>query len=462
MLLEELVPELGWSSMQDEQPPAAGVLNTGVPTTGIAPLPVRILAGLGAIWLVLASVLWDSWRRPIFVVLILLFIVIAHELGHFLVARRAGMACSEFFVGFGPRLWSVRRGATEFGLKLLPLGGYVRILGMTNLETVDPELEPQTFRQAPARWRLATILAGVSVNFLLSFICFVALAVGQGEFERTNQIFALSEMCRTLDAPEKAASSPCPAEQAGIRAKDVVTEIAGKPIRSGDDITKALEPRLGKSTEITVRRGERTLEFTLVPIPKEDPERPGELKRLKDGTVAGLIGIAPDVGAVPIDAASAPGWAASQMWSGTTNTFGMLGKLVTPEGAKKQLDSATGTREETVDKGSGKSSAPPPDPDRPRSIVGIVQIGKQASTVWDYVAVAASINLALGIFNLIPLIPLDGGHAVVVIYEAIASKVKRRRVVADYRKLAPIAGIFIAFLAFLFLTSLSADLKEIF
>ena len=454
-----------------------GLLERGAPVTGVAPLWVRVLAGLGLLWVIAASIMWESWRKPVVVVAILLTIVVAHELGHFLIARRAGMACSEFFVGFGPRLWSRKRGATEFGLKLLPLGGYVRILGMTNLEKVDPELESQTYRQAPFRWRLATILGGVTVNFILAFLCFTAFAAGHGEYDLTTKVYALVSECRTLDHPNDPASEKCPAEVAGMKKGDVILEIAGTKVTTGKQVSAAIEPRLGQKTPITVRRGEKVLRFTVVPVPKVDPST-DELMRLKDGRVAALAGVQPDIGTFPIAAAEAPGWALGRMWTETTLTGEAFGKLVTTEGVTRQVNNATGNSSSTSERDTSDSSkgskssgqkekydpcAPSGDDlTRPRSIIGIVQIGTCTTSNWDYVAVAGSINLALGIVNIVPLVPLDGGHAAVAIYEAIASKIRRRRVYADYRKLAPIAGVFIVFLLFVFITSASADVRGFF
>ena len=94
--------------------------------------------------------------------------IVAHEFGHYTTAKAAGIKVTEFFVGFGPRLWSVRRGETEYGVKALPLGGYCRILGMNNLEEVDPADEARTYRQAPLWRRLSVALAGSAMHFLIA------------------------------------------------------------------------------------------------------------------------------------------------------------------------------------------------------------------------------------------------------------------------------------------------------
>jgi RIP metalloprotease RseP len=127
-------------------------------------LLVLFVAGLIAL-----AILSPGSRIPLAIVLGIVMMVMLHEAGHYIVAKRAGMKVTEFFLGFGPRLWSFRRGETEYGVKALPLGGYVRIIGMSNLEEVDPEDEPRTYRQGRYRDRMKVALAGVTVNLLNAF-----------------------------------------------------------------------------------------------------------------------------------------------------------------------------------------------------------------------------------------------------------------------------------------------------
>ena len=119
-------------------------------------------------------------RTPLLLIVGIILMVMLHEFGHYWMAKRSGMKVTEFFVGFGPRLWSFRRGETEYGVKAIPAGGYVRIIGMTNMEEVDPADEPRTFRQATPGKRLATILAGVTVNLIIAFVLFFVVIAGQG------------------------------------------------------------------------------------------------------------------------------------------------------------------------------------------------------------------------------------------------------------------------------------------
>ena len=145
------------------------------PRAGKAFLAV-LIGGL----LLLALVVPGS-RIPLIIVAGIVVMVMLHEAGHYFAARWAGMKATEFFLGFGrPKLFSFRRGETEFGVKPIALGGYVRIVGMTNLEDVDPEDEPRSFRQGTTGKRMVVILAGVTMNFLLAYVLFFIVIVGPG------------------------------------------------------------------------------------------------------------------------------------------------------------------------------------------------------------------------------------------------------------------------------------------
>jgi membrane-associated protease RseP (regulator of RpoE activity) len=140
-------------------PPGEGPARRDIRKT---PAPaIAMVAGL------LALGIFVSWGLVVVIVAIVGMIFL-HELGHFVAAKRGGMKVTEFFIGFGPRLWSFRRGETEYGLKLLPAGAYVKVIGMHNLEEVPPEDEPRTYRQASYPRRMAVALAGSTMHFLLA------------------------------------------------------------------------------------------------------------------------------------------------------------------------------------------------------------------------------------------------------------------------------------------------------
>src|SRR5204863_5492941 len=103
-----------------------------------------------------------------------------HERGHFVMAKRAGMKVTEFFLGFGPRLWSIRKGETEYGVKAIPAGGYVRIIGMSNVDVVDPADEERTYRAKPYRHRLGVAVAGSTMHFQIAGVLLFIVLAGVG------------------------------------------------------------------------------------------------------------------------------------------------------------------------------------------------------------------------------------------------------------------------------------------
>ena len=139
---------------------------------GASLILVAVIVGV-----VLLALLRPGSQDAIAIVVGIILMVMLHEAGHFIAARRSGMKASEFFVGFGPRLWSFSRGETEYGVKAIPAGGYVRIIGMSNLEEVDPADEPRSFRQGSYRNRFIVVMAGVTVNLLIAFLLFSLLSL---------------------------------------------------------------------------------------------------------------------------------------------------------------------------------------------------------------------------------------------------------------------------------------------
>src|SRR3954452_11506958 len=141
------------------------------------------------------------------VIAALIAIVMLHEFGHFVTAKWSGMKVTEYFFGFGPRLWSIRKGETEYGIKAIPVGGYVKILGMHNLEKVDPADEPRTYRQQSFPRRLSVAVAGSAMHFLLAFLLLVVMWTAVGVPRPTLAIGEISK--------EKGSESP--AQRAGFR-----------------------------------------------------------------------------------------------------------------------------------------------------------------------------------------------------------------------------------------------------
>ena len=194
-------------------------------------------------------------------------IVMLHELGHLLAAKHGGMKVTEYFLGFGPRLWSFRRGETEYGVKAFPLGGYVKIPGMTNLEEVDPADEARTYREQPFHARLLVAVAGSAMHFLIAFVLFWVLLVAVGQTDASRvQVQGLVTV----------AGHPGPAAVAGLRSGDIVVSVDGQAVR-GDQVAlgRAIQHHAGRPVTMVVDRDGRTVTLSVTPPQRPDGEGAG-------------------------------------------------------------------------------------------------------------------------------------------------------------------------------------------
>jgi len=381
---------------------------------------VALLAGI-----VVLAIARPGTAKTIGVLGGLILMVIIHELGHYLVAKRAGMKVTEFFAGFGPRIWSTRNGETEYGFKALPLGGYVKIIGMNNLEEVDPEDEARTYRAKPYRWRAATAFAGPFMNILAAVLLFFVVFAFSGYYEFDTQI-------HTVQDGSAAAS-------VGIGPGDRLVSIDGVPIEQWQDVPDTVRPIAGKTVPVTYLPEGSDVPRTVVVTVGEGA----------DGR--GLLGVTPEDRHVDVSLLGAVPKALDTTWTSTADTgraigrfFGNFGGYV---GGLFSDDKVT--QEKT-------------DENRFSSPVGIYNIAGQAvddgfATVLGLLAV---INISLAVFNLLPLPPLDGGLIAIATYEKLASIVKRRAVRVDMAKVMPLAAGVIALLMFIFLSSLYLDIAR--
>jgi len=411
--------------------PAPGAAG-GAPDGAARPATSRAgTAGLVAalVAVVMLVVLKPNVFAAVAIVVGLVVVVMAHEFGHFLTAKWAGMKVTEYFVGFGPRLWSFRRGETEYGVKAIPAGGYVKIIGMTGVEEVDPADEPRTYRQAPYGKRLVVVLAGISVNLVLAYLCIAVTLLGQG--------MPTDSIARVADV-----GAGTPARQAGLRDGDRILAVNGQEVGDFGDVAPLIKPHAGERIVLTLRRDGEVLRVPVVP------------ERVSDSDATGRIGISVTGGYRPVGVLEAVPRSAEAMWQGTVETVRVLGHFVSPSGIRE----IGGT---VADPGGSTALAPD---ERPVSVIGIVDIGNQlvSGNPWMFFALMGAINLFLALFNLIPLLPFDGGHAAVAAYEAVASKLRGRRVTVDYRKLMPVTAVVFAALLMLGLSTMYLDIRTIF
>ena len=374
-----------------------------------------------------------AWVAIIFGVVVMIFL---HELGHYATAKWSGMKVTEFFIGFGPRIWSFHRGETEYGLKAIPAGAYVRIIGMNNLDEADPADEARTYRQQSFPKRLLVVSAGSIMHMVQAFVLLVILlgvtGVPGGSLTDTPADAATDGEWEIGSVVEDSAAA-----EAGLRAGDRIVAFDGDQVESWDDVTTAIRSTdVGDEVAFVVERGgeTRTLEAEIGPRPAGQ------------GGVTGspFLGAGPRTPVESIGLARAVVAAPGEMVSILGEAAGALTGFFSPDGLSDfagTVSRADGESERSTS-GSGSSqqvSGDNPDENRMMSIYGAVRIGTQLSEEgWGPVLLLFfTINIFIGILNMAPLPPLDGGHAAVAIYERIRSRGGKRYHI-DMAKLMPL------------------------
>ena len=349
-------------------------------------------------------------------VIAIVFFVTAHEAGHFLAAKAVGMKATQFFFGFGPKIWSMQRGETEYGFKWIPLGGYVRIVGMNPMEEVAPGDIGRTYREKKFWEKSVVVLAGVGMNFLIAFVMFygIFLVVGVPGGPTLEVGLVVEES---------------PAEQAGLQEGDVIVAIGSHVVTEWDEFTTAIQSEGPGPTSVTVDRdGELiTLEVDLTE------------SELIAG--AGFLGVAPSQITTDVGPIESIGLAGQLVWGGIADTFGALFKMVRPSSLAQYLGVFLGDTDV-------------PNEIRPVSPIGIVAIGSQVENPAVFLAILAYVNVFLATINLLPLFPLDGGHFAVALYEKLTGREP------DIRRLAPVAVAVIGLFLFLGFVAIILDVTD--
>ncbi|MFD3591316.1 M50 family metallopeptidase [Nocardia sp. NPDC058640] len=371
-----------------------------------------------------------------------------HECGHMWAAQATGMKVRRYFIGFGPKVFSYRRGETEYGLKALPLGGFCDIAGMTALDELEPEdLDRAMYRQATWK-RLFVMFGGIAMNFLLGFILLFILAVGWGlpQLEQPPATALGSMSCVATETPQKTLN-PCtgegPAQRAGLQRGDVVKAVNGVAVTTWAQFQAETQKQTGTFTYTIERDGTQlTVPVTaerVVRTPKEGPSRE-----------VGAVGVGPDF-AEPQKYGPIAAIPATISFTGDffVETVKSLAKM--PQKVTALWEAVTGGER---------------DPETPVSVYGASRLGGETAErgLWGmFILILASLNFFLGAFNLLPLLPLDGGHIAVVLYEKIRNTLRGWRGKApagpvDYLKLLPLTYVAVVIGGAFMLLTLAADI----
>ena len=402
---------------------------------------------------------------PIVVIVGMLLMIVIHEAGHFVMAKLFDMKATEAFFGFGPRIWSMTRGETEYGIKAIPLGGYVRIVGMNPFEEVAPEEEHRTYRGKPFWQKAIVVLAGIVSHFVIAFILFFIVSVTWNSFEPSTQVDVASEVLVTpsgaanaipliLEADDSVISidgvplaevstitnkAPnelltvvidragievvvetndnvvaTPALVIGIQPGDRLVAVDGLEIRDWDHFVELAHARPAELAEVQIERSGEFLTYEVVMAERE-----------ADGEVIGFLGVSPageevDIG--PLE--------------GITTAFGLIGEttVLSVQGLFEMVRQTP----RLIGAAFGQDASVLEEA-RPVSVIGLVRV---ATGLEFALFLMAYVNVFVGTLNVIPLYPLDGGHFAVALYE----KLRGRE--ADVRRLLPIAAaVFIFVLA---------------
>jgi membrane-associated protease RseP (regulator of RpoE activity) len=396
--------------------------------------------------------------------LIIFVSVCLHEAGHMLTAKSFGMKVTRYFAGFGPTLWSFKRGETEYGVKAIPLGGFVKIVGMTPQDDdVAPEDEPRAMWRFPVWKRTIVMSAGSATHFVIGFLLlwFTASFVGLPNPSLTKYAsdpnsapaYISVQQCVVVDASVRdcAAGDPTsPAKAAGLLDGDKITAVDGAAVSNYRDLVDKIRQSASPDVTLTILRGNAApsdVRVTLEPVtrpPFDDPTGP-----TSKTFALGISGSLPP--GVPLNVTYGAIGGVGHAVSFTGNTFSQIGS------ALKNLPGRIPSLWSSL---SGK----PRDPNGPISVVGASELGGQTAKLglWNFFLIlAAGLNFFVGVFNLLPLLPLDGGHIAIAWYEKARSWFASRRKKpdpgrVDYFKLMPITyAVILVFGAFSVLTILA-------
>jgi membrane-associated protease RseP (regulator of RpoE activity) len=381
----------------------------------------------------------------------LLVSVAIHEFGHLLTAKRFGMKATEYFIGFGPRLWSFRRGETEYGVKAIPAGGYVKIVGMTDLEQVAPEDEPRAFYRQPAPQRLVVLAAGSFSHLVIGFVLFAFVLLVLGRPAPSTTVGEVAPCVPLTATATCSPDTPSPAKAAGLQAGDRIVSVAGHRVGNWSDASEAIRGAGAGPVTVVVERGGRELTLTATLVARDRPVADGTDRTER----VGVLGVTPDLVMVRAGPLETLTTSAQAVWGTVVVTGQVLVQI--PSKIPDLINALSGGQR---------------DPAGLVGVVGIARISGEtlatgelpfAAKIGNLLLQMAALNVFIGLFNALPLLPLDGGHMAVLLFESARTRLYRLfgrpdpgRV--DLSKLLPAAYLFLILLVGLTVLLLAADI----
>ena len=365
----------------------------------------------------------------LFLLLGLAVSIALHELGHLLPAKKFGVKVTKYMVGFGPTLFSRKRGDTEYGIKAIPLGGYIQMIGMippaqsptakknswqkitagiqpSEQIEIAPEDQAKTFYELAPWKKLIIMFGGPFANLLIAMVLALVLFSGFGAYERTSTVRDIVS-CVPSDSNENCVETipQSPSIKAGLRAGDKIVSFAGKPVQRWSDVESELSQSVGRSVELIVKRSGVQKTLTIEPV------------------IMTLAGSARPYLGVYLEAQrfqQSPVVAINQLGSMMAATGNMIVQL-------------------PLQAGQALSELAPGSPRSQEGAISIIGLGQYSGQIASNAEISfedkmlsqlgllMSLNVALFVFNMVPLVPLDGGHIAGAVYESIKRGIWRIR-----------------------------------
>ena len=421
------------ASMPD---PASAGLATSSPRRSVVTLLVASALVVGAL-----SWLW-GWSLPL-VLFLVIAMVMGHEFGHFITAKRSGMQVTDFFVGFGPVLWSTTRGETRYGIRALLLGGYVKVPGMTWYDKIDPTIEKRTYRSASYPRKVIFASAGSLMHMVMALLIAYGALVFVGHPD-TQQV-TINGFTQWQGHAQSAGQA------AGLKIGDQILSIDGHVVNGMGILDATIHANANHPLTLTVRRARQVLVLHATPVdgrtvkvngqPEVTGKQPVGLLgiHLANPTVrTGFLAALPDSVTTVTSTINQAAHALVHVFSpGEFST--LFHQVTTPAAAKSTASQTT----------------------RPVSIVGVVRLADQAaqSNLQVFLYILITLNVFVGVMNMLPMLPLDGGYVAIATYERIRQRGRRSAPYqADVNKLTPVVFAFVGVLVVLFAFTLYLDI----
>ena len=385
---------------------------------------------------------WAGWALPL-VIFAIIFLVMGHEFGHFITAKRAGMKVTDFFVGFGPVLWSTKIGETRYGVRAILAGGYVKVPGMNWTEEIDPADEKRTYRSASYPRKVLFASAGSLMHVVMALVlAFGALAfvglpssshVGVGRFEQWD------------------GHAKTTAQLAGLKLNDRIVKIDATTILSESQLVATVHRLYGQRITIVVERHGHEVTLHATPVNAQTIKIGG---RVIDAgkKPEGLLGI------TLIELPARQSW-----YSAIPSSFHEVGSIIAQAGHAMVHVFSPGEFVSLFHQVASPAAAENHQNQltRPESIVGVVRIAVQSTQngPGSLLLILMAVNIFVGVLNMLPMLPLDGGYVAIATYERLRSR-RGARYHADVNKLAPLVYAFMSVLLVLFACTLYLDIAH--